>query len=96
MDVRYGSFVWDAGKEKMNIEKHGVDFKTAARAFLDDDRILIVDIEHSRAEDRFYCIGRADEDVLTVWYTHRPPLIRIIGAGRLRKGRKLYETERGI
>ncbi|OGH56382.1 MAG: hypothetical protein A3G34_01680 [Candidatus Lindowbacteria bacterium RIFCSPLOWO2_12_FULL_62_27] len=91
MDVRYGDFVWDANKEKANIKKHGVDFRTAALAFMDQNGKIIEDMEHSRDEERFYCIGMAHADVLTVWFTYREALFRIIGAGYFRKGRSIYE-----
>ena len=32
------SFVWDSEKELFNIHKHGVDFATASKAFLDPKR----------------------------------------------------------
>lgn len=33
-------FTWDDEKEKINIRKYGLDFKTAASVFLDDDAVL--------------------------------------------------------
>ncbi len=91
MDVRYGSFIWDADKEKTNAGKHGVDFKMAARAFLDERRVNTHDSKHSRLEERWFCIGNVDGRIVTVRYTFRAGHIRIIGAGTWRKGKMAYE-----
>lgn len=40
-------FQWDENKERINITKHGLDFKTAARVFQDENRIELYDEEHS-------------------------------------------------
>jgi uncharacterized protein len=52
-------FDWDDGKDRENQNKHGVSFTLAQRAFLDPHRIIAEDVNHSRDEDRFYCIGRS-------------------------------------
>jgi uncharacterized DUF497 family protein len=92
-DVRFGLFVWSAAKERLNMERHGLGFVEASLAFADSGRLIIKDLGHSQFEERFYCIGRAGENILTVRYTVRGHLIRIIGAGRWRKGRKFYEEK---
>ncbi len=89
-------FVWDDVKDVENRLKHGVAFATAQRAFLDPKRIILKDMSHSRTEERFYCIGRVDDGILTVRFTYREGLIRIIGAGFWRKGRRIYEKESKI
>jgi uncharacterized DUF497 family protein len=86
------SFEWDPDKDAENQRKHGVSFAQAQTAFLDSGRVIARDLEHSRAEPRFYCFGRVADGVLTVRFTYRANVIRIIGAGYWRKGRKLYET----
>ena len=88
------SFTWDPKKEWFNILKHGVDFATAARAFKDPRRKVYADLRHSGTELRFFCIGKVEEEVLTVRFAMRGQKVRIIGAGRWRKGRRLYEKER--
>ena len=45
-------FEYDEEKNRKNIEKHGISFKTAARVFFDYDRIEMYDEEHSAEEDR--------------------------------------------
>lgn len=83
---------WDPDKDAENQRKHGVSFAQAQTAFLDSGRVIARDLEHSRTEPRFYCFGRVADGVLTVRFTYRANVIRIIGAGYWRKGRKLYEA----
>ncbi|MFA5164969.1 MAG: BrnT family toxin [Candidatus Omnitrophota bacterium] len=93
MDKITGMFTWDESKERENIRKHGVDFKIASRAFLDTKRKIYVDSGHSEHEERFFCIGKAGNKVMTVRFTYRQGMIRIIGAGYWRKGKAYYEKE---
>ena len=72
-------FEWDEVKEKKNIEKHGISFKTASMVFLDEQRLEFFDEVHSSYEDRYITIGLAGK-VLMVVYTFRNPLYRIISA----------------
>ncbi len=64
--MRKTTFEWDEEKEKENRPKHGVSFVMAQQAFLDPDRVIAEDITHSTEEDRYYCIGRVAEGILTV------------------------------
>ena len=91
MEQRKGSFVWDTDKEKANIQKHGVDFRTAARVFKDPKRKIYVDSKHSAKEERFFCIGKVGDRIITVRFTYRTDKIRIFGAGCWRKGMDYYE-----
>ena len=86
-------FEWDEGKDQENQKKHNVSFSLAQHAFLDPHRIIAEDEDHSVAEDRYYCIGRVGEGIMTVRFTHRGNSIRIYGAGYWRKGKKLYEEQ---
>ena len=86
-------FDWDEAKNQENQKKHGISFSLAQRAFLDPQRIIVEDEEHSTEEDRYYCIGRVVEGIITVRFTYRGNTIRIYGAGYWRKGRKVYEEQ---
>jgi uncharacterized protein len=86
-------FEWDKAKDQENREKHKVSFSLAQQAFLDPHRVIVEDIEHSSEEDRYYCIGRVGEGILTVRFTYRENIIRIYGAGHWRKGKKIYEEQ---
>jgi len=88
------SFVWDIVKEAANIRKHGVDLITAARTFIDPERMVFIDSKHSEKEERFYCVGRVGNKILTVRFTYRAGKIRIFGAGYWRKGASYYEKEK--
>ncbi len=89
-------FEWDDEKDRWNRLKHGVAFKYAIRAFRDPERLTRRDVRHSMTEERFYCVGLVDGEVLTVRFTHRGDAMRIIGAGYWRKGRRLYEEKNKI
>ena len=90
------NFEWDPLKDEENQEKHGVSFIIAQNAFLDPHRIILEDIAHSTLEGRHYCIGWVGDGILTVRFTYREEIIRIIGAGFWRKGKKIYEKENKI
>lgn len=86
-------FEWDENKNCENRKKHGISFYQAQKAFLDPNRIIAEDIEHSQIEQRYYCFGKVDEAIITVRFTYRDSIIRIIGAGYWRKGKKIYEQK---
>lgn len=86
-------FEWDPKKDEQNQSKHGVSFAGAQLAFLDPQRVIAEDISHGSTEKRHYCIGRVGEGVMTVRFTYRESIIRIIGAGYWRKGKRIYERK---
>ena len=96
MPVNRVTFEWDDEKDKENQKKHHVSFTEAQHAFLDPHRIIAEDVAHSSEENRFYCIGRVAEGIVTVRFTYRGGVIRIYGAGYWRKGRKLYEDQNKV
>lgn len=87
------NFEWDEGKNSANLAKHDVSFFEAQLAFADPHRVIARDPSHSKTEERFYCFGKVGTGVLTVRFTHRKGVIRIIGAGYWRKGKAVYEKE---
>jgi uncharacterized protein len=72
-------FEWDSAKELANRKKHGVDFRTAAKVFLDPNVIEFDDADASD-ELRFNAIGLVDGRMLFVTYTMRGAVVRIISA----------------
>lgn len=94
--MRKATFEWDEAKDKENRSKHGISFLVAQKAFLDPHRVIAEDITHSTEENRYYCMGRVGEGILTVRFTYRGNVIRIYGAGYWRKGRKIYEEQNKI
>jgi hypothetical protein len=89
-------FDWDSRKDAENQRKHGVSFAIAQYAFADPRRVIAKDISHSQSEERFYCFGEVLGGVLTVRFTYRASVIRIIGAGYWRRGKALYERENQV
>ena len=84
-------FEWDSKKNQLNIEKHGVDFYDAQQAFMDSERVIAEDLDHSSDEKRYFCFGKVSGRVMTVRFTWRNNTIRVIGAGYWRKGKKIYD-----
>lgn len=72
-------FEWDRAKEQANRRKHGVDFRTASKVFLDPYAIELDDVGVTD-EERFNVIGLVDGHMLFVTCTLRGETIRIISA----------------
>ena len=84
-------FEWDEQKETRNIQKHGISFEIAAKAFSDPNRIELYD-DKDYGEERFALIGYADK-LLAVSYTMRGDVYRIISARLATKAeRRRYEN----
>ncbi len=94
--MKLPDFEWDDLKNAQNTEKHGVSFYEAQYAFADPQRVIIEDLDHGGEEDRFFCFGKVKGGVMTVRFTDREGVIRIIGAGYWRKGKKIYDKENHI
>jgi uncharacterized DUF497 family protein len=88
------TFEWDPDKDHFNQEKHGVSFSLAQYAFADPVRVILKDLTHSTEnEERYYCLGKVDDGILTVRFTYRNGRVRIFGAGYWRKGKQIYEEQ---
>ena len=70
---------WDDNKNKINIQKHGISFETAALVFADEERIEYYDEIHSVNEDRYVVLGCV-QGILYVVYTMRGEATRLISA----------------
>jgi uncharacterized protein len=70
MSVGKTRFEWDEEKDGENQIKHGVSFAVAQQAFLDPHRVIVEDVSHSSEEDRYYCVGRVDDGIITVRFTY--------------------------
>ena len=82
-------FEWDPAKEQDNIAKHGIDFETAARVFL-DPYLMEREDRDSISEGRFVALGMVAERLLVVTYTLRGDIIRLISA----RGAQAHESRR--
>jgi uncharacterized protein len=93
-------FEWDVNKEKLNIQKHGVNFEQASYVFADPFALSIFDAKHSEKEDRWVLLGKSSNElILIVVHTFRDSngieLVRIISARKATKYEKsTYDTRK--
>lgn len=86
-------FEWDPEKAKSNFEKHGIDFRDAARLFTDPCRLEEFDAASSNDEDRYIVIGAVEGRILYLVYTYREDRIRLISARKATPSeRKTYAS----
>ena len=71
-------FEWDAAKAASNLDKHGVSFDEATRAWDDADMMLVPMLRD--AEARVRALGSVDGNVIAVVFTMRGTSARIISA----------------
>ena len=89
-------FTWDDEKERINIRKHKIDFKTAASIFI-DSYLYIEDnsVDEYTSEERFDAIGMiAGDRAIFVVYVDRitmdgDDIIRIISARHAEKKERI-------
>ena len=72
-------FEWHTAKEQANRRKHGIDFRTAAKVFLDPYVIELDDFDNN-GELRFNAIGLVEGRMLFITYALRGDVVRIISA----------------
>ena len=89
-------FEWDPAKATRNVEKHGVDFDTAAEIF-DDPNLFVVIDSRTYGERRYQAIGAERGVILFVAYAMRSHNVcRIISARRAsRRERAAYTLQTG-
>jgi uncharacterized DUF497 family protein len=81
-------FEWDENKRRTNLQKHGLDF-IGAKAIFDGPHIKIAG-KTVGAELRQIAIGRMGGRTITVVYTMRGPIIRLISMRRARHEERGY------
>lgn len=88
------SFEWDEDKNKLNQQKHGVNFEEAKTVFYDDLAIQFWDDVNSENEERFLLLGRSSLMRLLLvvhCYREQESIIRVISARKATaKERKFY------
>jgi len=92
-----GSFItgfqWDKANVTKSHDKHGIGCPEAESVFLASDLRILEDPQHSTpAERRWHAFGTSSSArSLSVTFTFRPPLIRIISARPINaRERKFY------
>ena len=88
------AFEWDETKARINLEKHGVSFLTAATIFL-NERLERIDDREDYGEIRWIALGRVGVEVFRVVFTWRDEsLVRIVSAQRASKDeQEIYYRE---
>ncbi len=86
-------WTWDEEKNARNFVKHGVTFEAALQVFNDPYGIEKEDIAHSSiTEQRRWRTGKLSNGrTVTVVYTRREQVIRLISAQERRRERREYE-----
>lgn len=70
-------FEWDKTKRKLNLAKHGIDFRDAPRIF-DGPLVTVEDDRPAYGERRFVALGLLEGVVVSLVYSERGDAIRII------------------
>ena len=70
-------FTWDEAKRKVNLAKHGIDFRDAESIF-DGLLVTVEDSRESYGEPRYVALGLLEGVVVSIAYTERHDEVRII------------------
>jgi uncharacterized DUF497 family protein len=86
--------LWDPGKARVNLKKHGVRFSDAETVLFDPNALTREDME-SEGEQRFITVGMDSLGrILIVVYAYRGEDIRLISARSATKSERMqYEEE---
>ena len=88
-----GQFEWDPAKAAENLRKHLVTFHDARRVFDDIHAFYRADRDSGHGEQRGVVAGMVNGVVLTVVFTERGDVTRIISA-RKATGHEQFEYDR--
>ena len=78
-DYKSASFEWDEEKDTANFRKHGIHFRTAAKVFLDPNKLIREDEEHL-SEQRFDILGKVGKILFVVCAFREKNTVRLISA----------------
>ena len=86
-------FEWDEGNIHKNEDKHNLKWTTIEEVFFNEPLLVVEDFKHSTDECRCVALGKNDfNDLITVVFTIRAKLIRVISARPMsKKERIVYE-----
>ena len=74
-------FEWDTGNSAKNWRGHQLRQAEVEQALLNRPVVFAADLKHSRAEARFYTLGRTESGRhLAIVFTTRGSLVRVISA----------------
>ncbi len=83
-------FEWGEEKEKINIEKHHMDFEFATAIFLDPNRVVFEDTRFDYQEQRLITLGKIADRLHVVVYVEKEAVTRIISARKANKRERKY------
>jgi len=78
-DLSKASFEWDEEKDRINFTKHGIHFRTAAKVFLDPNKLIREDEEHPE-EQRYDVLGKVGKILFVVCAFREENTVRLISA----------------
>ena len=78
-DLNNASFEWDEEKDRINFIKHGIHFRTAAKVFLDPNKLIRENEEHPE-ELRYDILGRVGKILFVVCAFREENTVRLISA----------------
>lgn len=81
-------FDWDMEKATANLQKHGISFLAAILVFNDPDLLEMDSTRLEYGETRMKAIGKVQGQIITVIYTDRGDVRRIISARKVRKNER--------
>ena len=79
IDLANISFEWNEEKDRINFIKHGIHFRTAAKVFLDPNKLIREDEEHPE-ELRYDILGKVGKILSVVCAFRDQNVIRMISA----------------
>ena len=79
------SFEWSEAKAELNRRKHGIGFADAVKAFGDPAICFLEDRSFPYGEVRVIALGLSGFTLLTIVFTEREEITRIISARRSTK-----------
>jgi len=77
-------FEWDEAKRLSNLDKHGIDFLDVEEVF-DGDIVTVEDDRYGYSEQRFVTFGVLQSRIVSVTYTDRGDVVRLISIRRATK-----------
>ena len=85
-------FEWDENKRRINLEKHGFDFRDCALLFRGPVASWL-DVRFDYGEPRFLAAGLLNGRVVIVAYAEKPNAIRIISMRKASRNEETYYFE---
>lgn len=83
-------FEWDENKRKLNLAKHGIDFKDAHQIF-EGITFTFEDERYDYGEERYITIGMLRGTVVVVAHTENDDIVRLISIRKATKHeQKIY------